>query len=89
MSTWSWRLPALTPASLQTSCIPHGARTVVQHPRTWGRGFIGVPDPSMPYSVQIEYTTVRAEPPLPWGPAQAVDRGANLRLAVAQPPPDP
>jgi hypothetical protein len=36
---------------------------VVQHPRTWGRGFIGVPDPSKPYGVRIEYTTttVRAE----------------------------
>src|SRR5262249_42013569 len=33
---------------------------VVQHPRTWGRGFIGVPDPSMPYGVRIEYLTVRA-----------------------------
>ena len=34
---------------------------VVQHPRTWGRGFIGVPDPTMPYGVRIEYVTVRGE----------------------------
>jgi putative transposase len=34
---------------------------VVQHPRTWGRGFIGVPDVTMPYGVRIEYSTVRVE----------------------------
>lgn len=39
----------------------HWSVEVVQHPRTWGRGFIGVPDPSMPYGVRIEYTTVQGE----------------------------
>jgi putative transposase len=34
---------------------------VVQHPRTWGRGVIGVPDPSVPYGVRIEDITVRGE----------------------------
>jgi putative transposase len=32
---------------------------VVQHPRTWGRGVIGVRDPEAPYGVRIEYVTVR------------------------------
>ncbi len=32
---------------------------VVQHPRTWERGFLGVLDPSAPGGFRLEYSTVR------------------------------
>ena len=34
---------------------------VVQHTRSWERGFRGVPDPSSPYGVRLEFVTVRGE----------------------------
>ena len=34
---------------------------VVQHPRTWERGFLGVMDPSAPGGFRLEYSTVRGK----------------------------
>ncbi|HEX2297371.1 MAG TPA: IS5 family transposase [Pseudonocardiaceae bacterium] len=34
---------------------------VVQHPRTWARGFLGVMDPSAPGGFRLEYSTVRGK----------------------------
>jgi putative transposase len=34
---------------------------VVQHPRTWSRGFLGVLDPSAPGGFRLEYSTVRGK----------------------------
>jgi putative transposase len=34
---------------------------VVQHPRTWERGFLGVLDPSAPGGFRLEYSTVRGK----------------------------
>jgi putative transposase len=34
---------------------------VVQHPRTWERGFLGVLDPSAPGRFRLEYSTVRGK----------------------------
>jgi putative transposase len=34
---------------------------VVQHPRTWSRGFLGVRDPSAPGGFRLEYSTVRGK----------------------------
>ena len=34
---------------------------VVQHPRTWSRGFLGVMDPSAPGGFRLEYSTVRGK----------------------------
>ena len=34
---------------------------VVQHPRTWERGFLGVIDPSAPGGFRLEYSTVRGK----------------------------
>jgi putative transposase len=34
---------------------------VVQHPRTWERGFLGVWDPSAPGGFRLEYSTVRGK----------------------------
>ena len=34
---------------------------VVQHPRTWSRGFLGVVDPTAPGGFRLEYSTVRGK----------------------------
>ena len=34
---------------------------IVQHPRTWERGFRGVMDPSAPAGFRLEYSTIRGE----------------------------